>query len=307
MLVALKRITKYGFLSFLRNGFVSLATILVMTIALFMISASIFSDAALKSVLKSLENQVDINVYFTPEADGEAINKLAKELEALAESESVTLKSKEEVLAEFKNRHKNDELTIKSLEELGENPFGATIAVRAKSPEDYAKIAKFLEGKIEALNKEKQIIEKVNFTDSKKAIDTLNSIIKSSKKITAVVLAFLILVAVLIVFNTIRLAVFTNKEEIAIMKLVGASDAYVQGPFIVEGALYGIVSAILTMLIVWPLSVYIDPSAKAFLGSFSTYEYFKTHAVNLFAVLLTVGVLLGVASSYLSVKRYLDV
>ncbi len=303
----IKRIFKYGFLGFLRNGFVSLATVLVMTIALFMISVSMYADAALKSVLNSLKEQVDINVYFAPDADEKAVLDLKEELEKRNEVKFVEYKSKEEVLMEFKERHKNDELTIQSLEELGENPFGATLSIKAKDPEQYEAIANYLNKKIEILNKDKKIIDKINFTDSKKAIDTLNSIIRASKQIAMVTIAFLVFIAVLIVFNTIRLAVYTNKEEIAVMKLVGASDAYVQGPFVVEGALYGLVSAVLTFSILWPLSIWLKEPSEKFLASFNTYDYFVNNAFEIMLILLAVGVLLGVVSSYLSVRKYLDV
>ncbi len=307
LLTATKRIIKYGFLNFIRNGFVSLATILVMTIALFMISTSMFADAALKSVLDTLKAQVDINVYFMPDAPVEKIKDLENKLAVRPEIASVKYTSKEEVLKTFKERHKDDELTIQSLEELGDNPFGATLSLRARDPSQYESIAGYINQKIDILNKEGKIIDKVSFYDSKRAIDTLNSIIHTSKQIMLAVIAFLIFVAVLIVFNTIRLAVYINKEEISVMKLVGASDAYVQGPFVVEGALYGILAASLTLLALYPLTVWLSDAAASFLVTFNPELYFKENIVKLASVVYGVGILLGVASSYLSVRRYLDV
>jgi len=304
---SISRVFKYGILGFLRNGFVSLATVLVMTIALFMIVATIFSDAALKSVLNTIKNQVDINIYFMPDAPEKDIKAFAQDIKNRPEIKELTLKSREDILKEFKERHSNDELTIQSLDELGTNPFGATLAVRAKDPSQYESIAKYLDTKINALNKNGKIIEKINFTDSKKAIDTLNSIIRSSKQIGIIVLSFLIIVAILIVFNTIRLAVYTNKNEISVMKLVGASDWYVQGPFVIEGALYGFLSALLTLAVLYPLSIYLAVPSEQFLGNFNTYEFFITHLTKIISVLFGVGVLLGVVSSYLSVRKYLDV
>ncbi len=307
MLVGLKRVFKYGFLGFLRNGFVSLATVLVMTIALFMIASSMYADAALKSVLNTLKSQVDINIYFTPETDEKDILSLKKSLESLSEVEEVRYLSREEVLSSFKERHKDDALTLQSLEEFGDNPFGATVAVKAKDPSQYESIAEFINSKMETLNKDKKIIDKINFTDSRKAIDTLNSIIQVSKKMALSLIAFLIMVAVLIVFNTIRLAVYTNKEEISVMKLVGASDWYVQGPFVVEGAIDGAVSAALTLAILYPLSVYLSEPSRNFLVSFDTLEYLQSNFLNIALVIFVVGILLGVVSSYLSVRKYLDV
>ena len=211
------------------------------------------------------------------------------------------------MLENFKARHANDELTLQSLEELGENPFGATLAVRAKDPSQYESIVKYINSKMETLNKDKKIIDKINFNDSRKAIDTLSSIMRTSQKLTLAIIAFLIIVAVLIVFNTIRLAVYTNKEEISVMKLVGASDWYVQGPFVIEGAIDGIVSAMLTLAILYPLSVYLSQPSQNFLVSFDTFEYFVNNFWSIALVVFGVGIILGVVSSFLSVRRYLDI
>ncbi len=303
----ISRVFKYGFLGFLRNGFVSLATVLVMTIALFMIASSMYADAALRSVLDTLKQQVDINIYFAPDIDEKDALQLKEELARMPEVAELKYSPKEEVLANFKARHAGDELTLQSLEELGENPFGATLAVRAKDPSQYESIVKYINSKMETLNKNKKIIDKINFNDSRRAIETLSTIIETSKKLTVAVIAFLIIVAVLIVFNTIRLAVYTNKEEISVMKLVGASDWYVQGPFVIEGAIDGVLSAMLTLSILYPLSLYLSEPSKNFLVNFDTAVYFQTHFVDLAMVVFGVGVLLGVISSFLSVRRYLDI
>ncbi len=306
MLTTLRRIFKYGFLSFLRNGSVSLATVLVMTLALFIIASSMYADAALKATLAELKKQVDINVYFVPDAELAKIKEVQSKLNSLPEVQSTKLVEAEEVLRKFKERHKDDALTIQSIEELGTNPFGAMLQIEAKSPDQYESIANYL-NKIQKEQGQNSIIEKVNFTDSKGAIDALSSLIKSSKKITLVVIAFLVFVSVLIVYNTIRLAVYTNKEEISVMKLVGASDWYVQGPFIIEGALYGISAAILTLLILYPVSLWLAEPSKNFLVVFDTWTFFTENFVNIAFLLLSVGVVLGVVSSFLSVNKYLDV
>ncbi len=308
IIINLKRIIRYGFLGFLRNGFVSLATVLVITISLFIIASSMYADAALKSVLSELKNQVDVNVYFVKDASEEDINTIKNELENLLEVESITLVSAQEVLSRFKERHKNDQLSLQSIEELGFNPFGAVLAVRAKDPSQYETISKFLTKRQKELQESgKDIIENVNYLDVKGAVDTLTSLIRASKKIALAVISFLIVVSILIVFNTIRLAVYTSKEEISVMKLVGASDWYVQGPFIIEGALYGILGGLLTIVILYPTSLWLSGPSREFLVVFDTMEYFVNHFVQLSLMILGIGILLGVASSFLSVRRYLDI
>jgi len=308
IMVNLKRIVKYGVLGFIRNGFVSLATVLIITISLFIIASSMYADAALKAVLTELKQQVDVNIYFVKDADSADIDMIKQELSNLPEVKELTLITAEEVLARFKERHKDDQLTLQSIEELGENPFGAVIAIKAKDPSQYEAISKFINTRQQELQNEgKNIIENVNFMDVKGAIDTLTSIIRASKQITFAVISFLVLVSILIVFNTIRLAVYTSKEEISVMKLVGASDWYVQGPFIVEGALYGLLGGVLTLLLLYPTSLWLSVPSREFLITFDTMEYFVNNFTSLTVMILGIGILLGVASSFLSVRRYLDV
>ena len=299
----LKRILKYGLLGFIRNGFVSLATVLVMTISLFIIASSMYADAALKNVLNSLKEQVDINVYFVPGADDKKINAVYEDIKQLPEVKEVSKVSADAVLAQFKERHKDDQLTLQSIEELGDNPFGAMLQIRAKDPSQYEVIAKY----INTSQQDNEIIENVNFLDVKGAINTLSSLINASKKIALVVISFLIFISILIVFITIRLAVYTSKEEISVMKLVGATDWYVQGPFIAEGGLYGLLAGVLTMLILYPLSLWLSEPSRAFLMSFDTMRYYVENFANLTLMVVGIGILLGVVSSYLSVRRYLDV
>ncbi len=296
------RVFKYGALQFTRNAFVSLAAVLVMVIALFMITVSVFADAALKSVLNNLKEQVDVNVYFLPDAPEDKIAELKGDIESRDDISKVILKSKEQVLEEFKERHKNDKLTMQSLEELGDNPFGATLSVKAKSPELYDELVKYIES-----GKYKEYIDKINYSDSKRAIETLSHLIKTAQKIGFFSTAFLIAVAILIVFNTIRLAVYMSKDEIAVMKLVGASDWYAQGPFVVSGLLYALVSATLTFAIVYPLAVWLSEPSLKFLGSFDTYAYLKDNILSIVFMIYAVAIILGIFASYMSVRRYLDV
>lgn len=140
----IKRIFKAGFVSFWRNAFVSLSSILIMTLSLFVIGSLIFLGAMLDTSLTQLKDKVDINVYFLTNAPEEEILDLKTQIEELPEVEYVEYVNKEEVLVEFRLRHENDQLILQSLEELGYNPFGANLNVKAKEISQYEGIAKFL-------------------------------------------------------------------------------------------------------------------------------------------------------------------
>jgi cell division transport system permease protein len=302
-----KRIVRYGLVGFFRNGFISLAAILIMTITLFVIGALMTFGSALTETLSQLTQKVDVNVYFVVEAPESDILNLKTSLERLPEVAEVTYVSRDEALARFKERHKNDQLTLQALEELGQNPLGASLAVRAKDTTRYESIAKFLENSPAATAAgEDRIIEKVNFSQNKGAIDRLSDIINTSRKLAFAAALFLALSSVLIAFNTIRLAIYTAKDEIAVMKLVGASPWYVRGPFIVSGVLYGLASALVVLVAMYPIALWLEEPSRAFFGVFDTFTYFTTNFWSLAVVVLGTGILLGALSSYLAVRRYLN-
>jgi cell division transport system permease protein len=301
-----KRVSRYGLAGFVRNGFVSLAAILIMTITLFVLASLMIASSALSSTLDSLTEKVDVTVYFTTTASDEQIADVQNSLSALPEVASTTYISREQALAAFRERHATDQLTIQALDELGENPLGASIEVRAKETSQYASIAKFLEDQ-QADQGSSSSIEKVNFTQNKAAIDRLTNLIDSSRRLGVAIAILLGLASVLITFNTIRLAIYTSREEIGVMNLVGAGHWYVRGPFMIAGVLYGLVSAIVVLVLLYPLTAWIGPASERFLGSFNVFSYFTGSFAILFLTLIGAGICLGALSSYLAVRRYLKI
>tara|TARA_B100000745_G_scaffold264490_1_gene189214 strand:- start:11459 stop:12397 length:939 start_codon:yes stop_codon:yes gene_type:complete len=299
-----KRVSRAGFVGFLRNGFVSLATVLIMAIMLFVIGVLMMMSAALDATLTQLEEKVDINVYFLTSAPEDEMLALRDSVQELPEVASVEYVSREEALAQFRERHKNDQLTLQALDELEENPLGASLAVRAKETSQYEGIAKFLDNET-TVGSGTQIIEKINYYQNKAAIDKLTEIIDASERFGLVTTVFLIVVSILIVFNTIRLAIYTTKDEIGVMQLVGASDAYVQGPFIIEGALYGCAGGLLALVFMYPFALWVGPASEAILGSFNVLTYYGDSFGTFFFVLISTGAALGGISSFAAVRRYL--
>lgn len=303
--VTTKRVARYGLVGFIRNGFVSLAAVLIMTITLFVAASLLISGAALDSVLKHLTDQVDVTVYFATDAGEEQIMQMKQTLEALPEVASVAYTSREEALAAFEERHRNDQLTMQALQELGENPLGASLAVRAKETSQYESIAKYLEAQQSGGGEAGQAIDKVNFYQNKTAIDRLTDIIETSRSLGGAIAVFLGIASLLIAFNTIRLAIYTSRDEIGVMNLVGASHWFVRGPFVIAGILYGVISALLVLLILYPLTAWLGPGSEQFLGTFNVFDYYTHSFLFLSAVLMGAGIALGGLSSYLAVRRYL--
>ena len=299
-----KRVARYGLISFVRNGFVSLTAVLIMTITLFVVAFLIISGAALDATLKQLTEKVDVTVYFTTEATTEQITSMKTALEALPEVAAVTYISREEALAIFRERHKGDQLTLQALDELGGNPLGASLEIRAKQTSQYESIATFLEAQQKSGGTAASI-DKINFFQNKTAIDRLTNIIETSRRIGIAVALILGLSTLLIAFNTVRLAIYTARDEIGVMNIVGAGHWYVRGPFMVAGVLYGLVGGLIVLLLLYPITLSLGPSSERFFGSFNVFTYFIDAFPVLFLILIASGVGLGALSSYLAVRRYL--
>lgn len=304
MWTAFKRIVRSGFVGFWRNGFVSLASVFVMTIALLVIGSTLLLDQLFGSVLQSVQDKVDINVYFTTDAELEDINALQTALEALPEVAEVTYTSRDEALAAFQERHEDDELTLQALDEIGENPLGASLAIRATRTEQYAGVAQFLEERQEG--SDGLLIDRVNYYENQTAIETLNSINESMEQASVIVLVILVVIAVMITFNTIRLAIYTARDEISVMRLVGASNTFIRGPFMLQGVMYGLIAGVVALFIIYLTLLWLGPSAAGFLG-FDLFGYFADHFVYMFGVVVGSGIGMGLLSSMMAISRYLRV
>ena len=306
MWTGFKRIIRAGFVGFWRNAFVSLASTFVMTVALFVICSTLLLDQMLGVSLSQIEGKVDINVYFDVNASDEDMSALQSRLEALPEVAEVTFTSEEEALQAFRERHEGDELTIQALDELGENPLGASLAIRATDSSKYESINNFLIEQQELEQPQAPVIDRVNFVRNKEAIDKLNSIIGVVERASLVTMAILVMAAILITFNTIRLAIYTTREEISVMRLVGASNMFIRGPFMLQGIMYGFVSGVVALLIMYPILIWLGPGTETFF-QFNIFNYFISDFIYIFSVVVGSGIVLGLISSTLAVSRYLRV
>lgn len=298
----LQRIIKIGIVNFWRNRWITLATVLVMVMMLFVTGSLVFSSVLLSSSIDQIEKKVDISVYFTPVAPESDIVALQDELDKFPQVESVEYISRGQALENFKARHTNNALITQSLEELGENPLGASLNIQAQNPEQYESVAKFLNA-----SSYSSIIDKINYFQNKLVIERLSNILTGARTLGWGVTLVLAGIVVLVAFNTIRMAIFTAREEIHIMRLVGAENSFIRGPFLVVGILYGVVSAIITMILFYPLTLWLGPKAAGFFGGPNLFEYFVSNFFQMFLLLLAVGIALGSLSSFIAIRKHLTI
>lgn len=299
-----KRIFKSGFVNFFRNGFVSLSAILIMTITLSVFSMLIFSSALLNGSLDEIKKKVDVNVYFMSNSTEDSVLNVQKELQSLPEVEYVEYVSKEQALENFKFRHKTDEGILQALDELEENPLGAILNVKTKETSQYEGLAVFLEQNYPTGTTE-SIIDNVNYNQNKETIQKLSEMIDAGKKLGGFVTVLFILISILITFNTIRLSMYISRDEIKVMKLVGASGSYISGPFIVSGVMCGVFASIITLVILYPITFWLGPSTSSFFNGLNVFHYYLSSFWKIFVIIFFSGILIGSVSSFFAIKRFL--
>ncbi|MFA6295604.1 MAG: permease-like cell division protein FtsX [Candidatus Paceibacterota bacterium] len=316
-LTTLKRIIRTGFVNFWRNGFLSFAAIVVITLALCTFGAVIFTGAFGRALIEDVKEKVDINVYFSLSAEEFDILSLQKDVNALAEVSSTTYTSRTEALEIFKAKWQDNALIMQGLEEIGTNPFPASLNIKAKNPGQYGGIATFLQNKNPTDSGGTPLIDKINYQENKLVIDRLGRIIPAAEQAGMIITIIFVLVSVIVVWNTIRLIIFTSKDEISVMKLVGASNIYVRGPLVISGIMYGVFGGIITLVFMaafayWSDAVILRFAGVAIASDFQLVvnvlsQYFVSNFGQIFSIIMGAGVILGGLSSYVAARRYLKV
>lgn len=300
MMEAFRRIVKWGLKNFWRNGWLSTATISIMILTLLVITVLLMVNVVANAVLKNLENKIDISVYFKLQTSEDDILTAKTQLEKLAEVESIDYTSQNQALLNFREKHKDNPVLLQSLDELETNPLEASLNIKARETSQYASINQFLESV-----HYKDIIDKVNYMQNKGVIEKLSKIITDVKTVGLIVSLLLAIIVFLVTFNAIRLAIYSSREEINVMKLVGASNWFIRGPFIIEGLMYGVIATIITVIFLYPAFYFASPKISGFLPIGDLFSYFKANIFSLVFLLLGVGLILGTFSSFIAVRKYL--
>jgi cell division transport system permease protein len=295
------RIIKMGLTNFRRNIWLAGASTLIMTITLIILSVLCLLFVITNSSVKSIQERVDISAYFKNGLAESQILVVRDQLQQDSRIETVRYVSADEALAEFKTNHQNDPLLLESVNELNENPLPATLQIKAKDLADYPAIADELNS-----SQYQSAIEKVNFEDNRVLIDRLNNLLKFIVTIGIILIAIFSAIAVLVIFNTITLTIYNRREEVEIMRLVGATNWYIRGPFLIEALVYSLLATVVTSILLFPvyrsllpkISHYLTTSGDTFNGDMRIFFL-------LVLVQLVIAFILSSISSALAMRKYL--
>ena len=302
MLTAIHRLIKYGIQTFWRQRLLSIATMVVILLALLVFEGLIISGVIANTAINSIQDKIDISIYFKTAASEDEMLRIKSNLEQMIEVKSVEYVSRDEALESFRERHKDDATISQAVEELEENPLSASLNIKAEDPGKYSIIANYLNTNVSG-----DLAEKITYNENQVVIDRLASIIKVSRQVGLLAALFLTIVAILVAFNTILLGIYSNRDEISIMRLVGASNIYVRGPFVVMGVIYGLITAVISIALVAPIIWFAAPYVKLFIPAMDLREYFTSHFFLLVLYQMLFGIGIGVISSFIAIRRYLRV
>ncbi len=292
-----------GFVSFWRHSWLSLTTTAIVALTLLVISSLLILGFLGNIALDSIQNKIDISVYFKDSSSEESVLEIKNRLINLEEVEGIEYISKKQALDKFKAEHKSDSLILDSLDG-DENPLPASLEIKAKNPGQYAMINQTLEDP----SYQVFISENgVSYYENKSKIDRLISITNFIRKVGLGISLGFIIISLLVVFNSIRVTIYTRKEEIEIMKLVGASNWYVRWPFVIEGVIYGALAMATSLLIIIPLVYYSFPPLSKYLGGVELTNYLNQNLLYLIGFQLAGGILIGVLSSLIAIRKHLKI
>lgn len=304
MILSLIRIFRFGLQNFFRNFWLAIATVSVLMLTLVTVNALVIANVLGKAALTTVKSKIDVSVHFKPDVEESRVQTVKIALLSMPEVKDVEYVSPVSALERFSRDFENDEEVLAALGEVGNNPFGATLAVKARDLKDYPKILASLD--TESFS---TLIEDKDFDDREVMINRVESL-SSRIELTGIGLSLLfVLITLLIVFNTIRVSIYTHREELGIMRLVGASDWFIRAPYYVESVLWSVVAVGLVSALLYPALHVIQPFMQAFFGTdlVDLVGFYNANAAKIIgAQLIGIGVM-ALVTTKLATARYLKV
>jgi len=302
--IKLWRTFKEGVDNYRRNGWLTFATVSVLTLSLFIIGLTALIGFAGSLAVRNLEEKISISVTFKPDISENRILAIRDELSKYKEISSITYVSKEDALKQFLSD--GNQVNADAVAAIGENPLLSSLIVRAGDPNDYDLIA----GKLQSSTYQNEI-DQVNYARNKKKIEGLNDYTARARAIGLTLGIAFTLIAVLITFNTIRLTIYSHRQEFEVMRLVGASNLYIRMPLFFEGVFYGLTAAtsavVFLTAVAFAFSRNSGPFLAEILGGRTFFQVYLSFLWAFAPATVITGVLLGVVSSFIAIRRYLRI
>lgn len=304
MFTNITRAGKFALNNFSRNKGISIAAIFILVVAIMVATGLVFFQGISGYLTEEVRDKIDITAYFQEWAGEEDILAARDEIKKISPNiKNIEYVSKEQALAYFNEKHQDNAVLQTALAEVGDNPFLPSLNITTNGdPSQFEEISNTLQAS--AFSK---LIYKVDFLQKKDTIEKIYSLTSNINKFGIILGIVLVVISMLVVFNTIRLAIDNSRDEISTMKIVGASDWFIRGPFIIEGIIYGITAFLICILLSGLSAYFLSPKISIVLSGFNMISYFLTNFWIFVLIQLLFGVGVGAISSFIVVKKYLEV
>jgi len=301
-MITLWRVFKTGFRNLFRNAWLSIAATAIMVVTLVIVACFAFSALFLQNQLQAVKEKIDLTVFLKDEATPDQVKQLQSTISSYDNVKEVKYVSKADALERLRKSSKDGEQLAKTATEIG-NPLPASLEVRTVTLDNLDGLNSQIKAGSSAA-----IIQSTSNDDSdvrRKVVDRIVSISRGVSRVGTIISVAFLFISLMIIFNTIRMAIFTRREEIEIMKLVGATNWFIRGPFLIEGAMYGVIGATIALAITLPL---ISATRPLFISYFNASDVLNFVSDRIVLVALTtyaLGILIGIISSFLAISRHL--
>lgn len=304
--ITLWRIIHTGILNFMRNVTLAVAAMAVMVVTLTIVLFSVITNATFENTIAQITDKISVSAYLEDTTTDPQAQQLVKQLRQQPEVKRVVYLNKQQALQTYINQNKSNPNLVTAATEAG-NPIPATIQVYPRDLNQIGQIKTYLTAP-ERIKLQTPDSPSYN-GDRKQAIDNITHATNVLRKIGVITVAVFAVICALIIFNTIQMAIFNRRDEITIMRLLGASTSYIRGPFVVESAIYGLLSAVFSVLIInsafLASSNALQASSLGLLDINYANQYFDAHFWGLLTLQIAIGIIIGTVSSVIATRRYL--
>lgn len=300
LFISLFRGIKFSLQDIVRNIWLSITTIIILMLALFSVNTLITVDVISKAAIGAVNDKIDINLYIKTATEEGDILLLKSKITNFPEVKEITYISKAQALEDFKNKHKDSPEILDALRELARNPLSPTLIIKPKNIDQY-------EGLIERLNKiNDPIIESRNFENHKALLSKVNYITGKVRQIGLIVSSIFIFVTIMVVFNAVRVAIYTHRREIKIMRLVGASKWFIRMPFLFSSIVYTFIGVFFIAAIYYAFLTILQPYLEAFFVGYNInlIQYFNENFFKIFGAQFIILSFVNMVASLVAIRKY---
>ncbi len=303
MFISAFRVIKFSLQDIARNIWLSIVTITILILALFSVNMLLTVQVISNAAINAVKEKVDVSMYLSPEASEEQIMTLKTKIENMDEVKEVQYISKAEALENFREKNNNNPEVLQALKELGKNPLSPSLIIK---PSEINNSDEFI-NKLNQIDNE--IIESRNFADHKLLLSKINSITEKVNKTGMAVSVIFVLITLLVVYNAVKVAIYTHRREIAIMKLVGASNSFVYMPFVLSGIIFALLGILIIIALFYPFLSLLQPYLEAFFIGYNVniITYYNANFFYIFGLQFAGAALINILAALFAVNKYAKV